>query len=333
MKQARSQVRQPTSKMSVPTKRGVDLATPRVPAQVQEAPSREGVYRRVVGSLAPRVLGAGLLVATGALHLDLYLTGYRTIPTIGALFLLQVITSFALALALLVTGSRIAAAAGAGFVLSTLAGYLISLRTPLFSFREVRTEAGITAGIVEVVAFTVLVAVALGPAGTSNRGPKVLTVPLERLAVARTTRWAGGALCALTAVTLSVSLLTTPAAPSSSGAGSALLDVTTIGGATVLTNAQGLTLYWFGLDTPTTSACDDTNCTPYWPPEIGTPSAGAGVTGTLGTMRRSDGRTQATYDGHPLYSYVSDSGPGQANGNNVTLNGGVWHEMLASGAG
>ena len=42
--------------------------------------------------LALRLAGAGLLIATGAMHLDLYLTGYRTIPTIGWLFLLQVIT-------------------------------------------------------------------------------------------------------------------------------------------------------------------------------------------------------------------------------------------------
>jgi hypothetical protein len=72
--------------------------------------------------LALRVAGAGLLAATAAMHLDLYLTGYRTIPTIGWLFLLQVIAGFALALAVLVTGSRLAAAAGAGFALSTLGG-------------------------------------------------------------------------------------------------------------------------------------------------------------------------------------------------------------------
>jgi hypothetical protein len=64
--------------------------------------------------LGLRLAGAGLLAAAGAIHLDLYLTGYRTIPTIGWLFLLQVIAAFALALAVLVTGSRLAAAAGAG---------------------------------------------------------------------------------------------------------------------------------------------------------------------------------------------------------------------------
>jgi predicted lipoprotein with Yx(FWY)xxD motif len=197
----------------------------------------------------------------------------------------------------------------------------------------VRTEAGITAGIVEVIAFMTLLAVALQPAGASSKGPRVLTAPLDRLSASRAASWAAGALCVLAAAALGVSLASTPAAPSSSGAGNALLKVTTIGGVAVLTNAQGLTLYWFGPDTPTTSACDDTNCTPYWPPVIGTPSASAGVLGALGTILRSDGRTQATYDGHPIYSYISDPGPGRASGNMVTLNGGVWHEMLASGSG
>ena len=100
--------------------------------------------------------GAALLAAAGAIHLDLYVTGYRTIPTIGWLFLLQVISAFALALAVLVTGSRLAAAAGALFALSTLGGYLLSIWVGLFGFKEVRTTAGIAAGVIEVAAFAVL---------------------------------------------------------------------------------------------------------------------------------------------------------------------------------
>src|SRR5580700_11996973 len=117
-----------------------------------------------------RVVGAGLLIATAAIHLDLYLTGYRTIPTIGWLFLLQVIAAFGLGLAVLVIPSRLAAlsrlaaAAGAGFALATLGGYLLSVWTGLFGFKEVRTGAGIAAGLVEVAAFVVLAALALAPA-------------------------------------------------------------------------------------------------------------------------------------------------------------------------
>ena len=61
-----------------------------------------------------RLAGAGLLAVTGAIHLDLYLTGYRSIPVIGWLFLLQVIAAFGLAAAVLATGSRLSAAVGAG---------------------------------------------------------------------------------------------------------------------------------------------------------------------------------------------------------------------------
>src|SRR5690348_10560005 len=120
--------------------------------------------------LGLRVAGAGLLAATAAIHLDLYLTGYRTIPTIGWLFLVQVITAFGLGLAVLVipsrlvVASRLAAAAGAGFALATLGGYLLSVWTGLFGFKEVRTTAGIVAGVVEVIAFVVLAALALAPA-------------------------------------------------------------------------------------------------------------------------------------------------------------------------
>ena len=64
----------------------------------------------------------------------------------------------------------------------------------------------------------------------------------------------------------------------------------------------------------------------------GPATAGPGVTGTLTTITRSDGSVQAAYDGHPLYTYVADTAPGQAKGNGLNLSGGVWHEVTASGA-
>lgn len=122
--------------------------------------------------LGLRLAGAGLLVATGATHLDLYLTGYRSIPVIGWLFLLQVIAAFGLATAVLVTGSRLAALAGAGFVLSTLGGYLLSVWIGLFGFKEIRTTAGIVAGVIEVAVFAVLAMLALSPpAAHQSAGP------------------------------------------------------------------------------------------------------------------------------------------------------------------
>lgn len=115
-----------------------------------------------------------------------------------------------------------------------------------------------------------------------------------------------------------------------SGSGQAL-KTTTIGGATVLTNAAGLTLYWFVPDTSTQSNCNG-SCATYWPPVKGPVTAGAGVTGTLGTITRSDGSLQATWNGHPLYTYISDSAPGQAKGNGLNVSGGVWHEVTLSGS-
>jgi predicted lipoprotein with Yx(FWY)xxD motif len=106
------------------------------------------------------------------------------------------------------------------------------------------------------------------------------------------------------------------------------LKTTTIRGITVLTNARGLTLYWFVSDSPAASRCTG-SCAAYWPPVTGTPTAGPGITGKLGTIRRPGGAAQATYDGHPLYTYAGDSAPGQANGDKIDLNGGYWHEVRA----
>ena len=110
-----------------------------------------------------------------------------------------------------------------------------------------------------------------------------------------------------------------------------MLKTAKIGGATVLTNAQGMTLYWFAPDTATTSNCNGT-CARYWPPVKGPAAAGSGVMGTLGTITRSDGSKQATYNGHPLYTYVADTAPGQNKGNGLNASGGVWHEVAVSGA-
>jgi predicted lipoprotein with Yx(FWY)xxD motif len=127
---------------------------------------------------------------------------------------------------------------------------------------------------------------------------------------------------------------TSSAAPNSAPAAGASSGNTvterTIGGTQVLTNSAGLTLYWFVPDTSTTSKCTG-SCATYWPPVKGPATAGSGVTGTLSTITRPDGTTQAAYDGHPLYTYAGDTAPGQANGNGKNLSGGVWHEVTVSG--
>jgi predicted lipoprotein with Yx(FWY)xxD motif len=103
-----------------------------------------------------------------------------------------------------------------------------------------------------------------------------------------------------------------------------------IGGVTVLTNSKGFTLYSFALDTPGKSNCNGT-CAANWPPVPGSVTA-PGVTGTFGTIKRSDGSTQATFNGHPLYTFTADTSPGQAKGNGLTAFGGLWHEDTTSGS-
>jgi len=122
----------------------------------------------------------------------------------------------------------------------------------------------------------------------------------------------------------------TPAHASGPAGSGAVLKTATIGGVTVVTNARGFTLYSFAPDTATTSKCSGA-CAQIWPPATGPATAGQGVTGRLSTITRSDGATQATYDGRPLYTYVGDKSPGQATGNGLNAAGGIWHEIAISG--
>jgi predicted lipoprotein with Yx(FWY)xxD motif len=288
-----------------------------------ERPALRGWIR-----LALRLAGGSLLIATGAIHLDLYVTGYRSIPTIGWLFLLQIIAAFGLGVAVLLSARWVTAAAGAVFALATIGGYLLSLWIGLFGFIEVRTTAGIAAGVIEVAAFAVLAGLAVLSAGRTE--PESGRPHGIGAAVPGGGRAVGAAVAAASVIALAVlggSVAAAGAAAPAVAGGT--LKTVTIGGVPVLANAKGLTLYWFVPDTATKSACYGT-CAVYWPPVTGPATAGPGVTGTLSTITRSDGSLQAAYDGHPLYTYVGDRGPGQANGNGIDLNGGVWHEVTAS---
>jgi predicted lipoprotein with Yx(FWY)xxD motif len=105
----------------------------------------------------------------------------------------------------------------------------------------------------------------------------------------------------------------------------------TIGGAHVLTTAKGFTVYWFVIDGPNKSKCYG-SCSKYWPIVKGPVSAGSGVTGKLSTFTRTDGTTQASWNGHPLYTYVGDTKPGDTKGNGLNISGGVWKEVVLSGS-
>jgi len=151
--------------------------------------------------------------------------------------------------------------------------------------------------------------------------------PLRMLLALLAVAAAAAVLAACSSSATSSSGGSSSSSPAAATAGS--LKTATIGGATVLTSANGFTLYSFAPDTPTTSNCNGT-CAQNWPPVTG-PTTASGVTGTFGTIKRSDGSVQATFDGHPLYTFAGDTAPGQNKGNGLNISGGLWHEITTSG--
>lgn len=99
----------------------------------------------------------------------------------------------------------------------------------------------------------------------------------------------------------------------------------------VLAASTGRTLYLYTPDGHNKSNCTGT-CAQTWPPLMttGKPVAGVGVKqALLGTTKRANGKLQVTYNGHPLYRYVSDSGAGQTHGEGID---GIWFVVSAAGA-
>lgn len=172
-----------------------------------------------------RVGGAGLLLAIGAIHLDLWITGYRHIGTVGELFLVQVVVSFLLAIAVLVTRRWYVAAGASLFAVGTLLGYELFRLTTILGFHEVRTTAGFTAGVLEVLAFVSLGGYALlaqqraarPAAAPAPRADRRLTTSSARLGVA-------GALLAVVLVVL-VGVTAVPRRGGGSAAGAAGITI------------------------------------------------------------------------------------------------------------
>ena len=115
---------------------------------------------------------------------------------------------------------------------------------------------------------------------------------------------------------------TTTVSVGSTGVGDVLMDSQT-----------NHTLYLFKKDTGPTSTCSGA-CAHNWPPvrATGTPAAGAGAKASLiGTIKRSDGPPQVTYNGHPLYQFVGDNTPSATNGQGVTAFGAPWFAVSPAG--
>jgi predicted lipoprotein with Yx(FWY)xxD motif len=102
----------------------------------------------------------------------------------------------------------------------------------------------------------------------------------------------------------------------------------------ILVGPSGRTVYLFVKDKGSSSTCYG-GCASVWPPLTtnGAPQAGPGVRSSLlGTTKRTDGTTEVTYAGHPLYYYAGDTSPGQTTGQGLNQFGAPWYVLAASGA-
>lgn len=130
-----------------------------------------------------------------------------------------------------------------------------------------------------------------------------------------------------------------PAGASSSsaaagGSGSTVITTASSSAGTFLANGSGHAVYLWTKDSNGMSACSGA-CAGAWPPvtTTGTVTASGGAKSSdLGTITRSDGTKQVTYDGHPLYFFSGDSGPGMASGQGNDGFGAKWWLVSPSGS-
>ena len=124
----------------------------------------------------------------------------------------------------------------------------------------------------------------------------------------------------------------TTSSTSSAPAAAAITISTAKGkGGTYLTGSDGRAVYLWVADSGGKSACSGA-CAKVWPPVEGTPSGGTGVTASnLGTITRSDGSKQVTYNGHPLYYFIADKSAGATKGQGSNGFGAKWWLVAPSG--
>jgi len=122
--------------------------------------------------------------------------------------------------------------------------------------------------------------------------------------------------------------------PKTAGGASATIGVANAASlGSILVDSQGRTVYLFAKDTRPTSTCSG-ECAVQWPPVTakGKPKVGSGVTAReVGTTSRSDGKTQVTYNGHPLYLFEGDSAAGDTNGQGISAFGARWNVLSPAG--
>jgi predicted lipoprotein with Yx(FWY)xxD motif len=123
------------------------------------------------------------------------------------------------------------------------------------------------------------------------------------------------------------------ASPPVNGGGGGTVDVANGNLGQILVDSQGRTLYLFKKDSGKTSACSGA-CATNWPPlrANGKPTAGSGATASaIGTIARSDGKPQVTYNGHPVYLFSGDQKAGDTTGQGITAFGAAWFVLSPAG--
>lgn len=151
-------------------------------------------------------------------------------------------------------------------------------------------------------------------------------------------RGASALACAVTVVAVaacggSSTTSTTKAAASAARPSHGTVNVASTGLGKILVDSTGRTVYLFEADSGTISKCYGA-CAVAWPPLLttGRPTPGAGAqTSLVGVTRRSDGSRQVTYNGHPLYRFVSDTKPGETTGQGVNGSGALWFVLSSVG--
>ncbi len=137
----------------------------------------------------------------------------------------------------------------------------------------------------------------------------------------------------LLSIVVALAACTSSGGASSSTGGGAAIAVATVSVGKILVDSHGRSLYLFEKDTGSTSNCSGA-CAGSWPPLLtnGAPSVTGGLQASLlGTTSRSDGTTQVTYNGHPLYLYAGDSKAGDTNGEGSKAFGAGWYVLSPAG--
>jgi predicted lipoprotein with Yx(FWY)xxD motif len=324
---------------------------------------------------ARTVIAAGLAV-DAYVHFDLaslYAESGGTVNE-GVLFRVEAVVAVLAAVAIIASGRLVVVLAGLAVAGSALTVMLVSRYVSIGTvgpfpnlYDPVWYPEKLLAAFAEAVAaVTALAAVAVivwtrrardgrppqnlptGNCNKSNRRNISMTSEFSPAARGRLSRLSFGtglAAVAATALLAACSSGGSTAAASGgasqSGAASGTMVATSqvSGAGTVLTNESGITVYEAQQEAGGKILCTS-SCLSFWMPvTVGqgvTPHAASSVTGKIGTIKRPDGGTQLTVNGHPLYTFKQDNGPGSDMGNNYSDSFGgqsfTWHALTAAGA-